>query len=85
MHGINKVLLNHCFESLIPPGQRSALWVYSQNLRSNEKKIAQSSNTFPLPTTRICGLKQGASSGKIITALGMEGQDNERYTAGLPA
>ena len=90
--------LTHCFESLIPPGAAFGLALYPVRLcgmwielargleyfRSTDKKVAPGLEiTTPCPTTRLRGLKPGATLGKIITALGMDGQDNSGILGGF--
>ena len=89
--------LSHCFESLIPPGAAFGLPLYPIRFcgmwmelargldifRSNEKKIGPGLELVnPCPTTRLRGLKPGATLGKIITALGQDGQDNTGILGG---
>ena len=52
--------------------------------RSSDKKIAPGVELItPCPTTRLRGLKAGATLGKIIAALGMDGQDNSGILGGF--
>ena len=90
--------LTHCFESLIPPGAAFGLPLYPVRLcgmwlelargleyfRSTDKKVAPGLELItPCPTTRLRGLKPGATLGKIITALGRDGQDNSGILGGF--
>ena len=90
--------LLHCFESLIPPGAAFGLPLYPIRLcgiwlelaqgldlfRTNEKKIGPGLELLtPCPTTRLRGLKPGATLGKIIAALGMEEQDTTGILGGF--
>ena len=90
--------LSHCFESLIPPGAAFGQPLYPirfcgmwmelarglEYFRTTDKKIAPGIELLtPCPTTRLRGLKPGATLGKIITALGMDGQDNSGILGGF--
>ena len=83
--------ISHCFESLIPPGAAFGLPLYPirfcgmwmelarglEYFRTTDKKVAPGLELItPCPTTRLRGLKAGATLSKIIAALGQDGQDN---------
>ena len=82
-------MLSQCYESLIPsqaafglplyPIRLCGWWVEltrdTDILRTNERRIPPGPELLlPRPALRIKGLKPGASLGKIIDALGAEGQ-----------
>ena len=87
-----------CYDSLIPQTAAYGLPTYPVRLcgwwlefargldifRTNEKKVAPSMELLmPCPTLRIKGLKAGATLGRIIEALGTDGQDATGIQSGF--
>ena len=91
-------MLARCFENLAPPNAAFGLPLYPiricgwwfemarglDTVRTNDKKIGPGLELLtPCPTTRIKGLKPGATLGKIISALGTDGQSADGILGGF--